>query len=49
MDRCVCVVCFPRTRLGQYEANNFADDRVRAPLAKFEKTIEDIEVDLTDA
>lgn len=37
-----------RTRLGQYEANNFADDRIRSALAKFQGTIEEIETDMTE-
>eukprot|EP00903_Cladosiphon_okamuranus_P008352 g8033.t1 len=37
------------TKLGQYEPDNFADDRIRDALAKFQGAIEDIEVDLTEA
>eukprot|EP00904_Undaria_pinnatifida_P007085 jgi/Undpi1/3506/HiC_scaffold_16.g06878.m1 len=36
------------TKLGQYSTNQFDDDRVRVPLAKFQQTIEDIETDLID-
>lgn len=41
---CCAVLC----RLGQYSPNQFDDDRVRVPLAKFQQAIEDIETDLMD-
>eukprot|EP00903_Cladosiphon_okamuranus_P014136 g13137.t1 len=34
------------TKLGDYEGDQFSDERVRAPLAKFQKAIEDIETDM---
>ncbi|CAN0249624.1 unnamed protein product [Pylaiella littoralis] len=37
------------TRLGQYEEDQFADDRMRAPLAKFKQALEEIEVDIVDS
>lgn len=39
--RCSC-------RLGDYSNDNFEDDRVDVPLAKFKATIEEIEDDLVD-
>eukprot|EP00904_Undaria_pinnatifida_P011936 jgi/Undpi1/7873/HiC_scaffold_24.g10345.m1 len=36
------------TRLGEYSHSNFEDDRVKKPLAKFQRAIEDIEEDLED-
>lgn len=38
-----------RHRLGQYEEDQFADDRMRAPLAKFKQALEEIEVDIVDS
>ena len=35
-------------RLGDYETDQFSDERVRAPLAKFQQAIEDIEADVVD-
>lgn len=35
-------------RLGEYVGDQFDDDRVRTPLAKFQATIEDIELDIVD-
>lgn len=37
--------CF---RLGDYDAHQFDDDRVKAPLAKFQQTIELIETEMVD-
>ncbi|CAM9948335.1 unnamed protein product [Ectocarpus fasciculatus] len=34
------------TKLGQYSAHNFDDDRMLEPLNKFQRAIEDIEDDL---
>lgn len=33
-------------RLGDYETDQFSDERVRAPLARFQQAIEDIETDM---
>lgn len=41
-------VCFVLYRLGNYVHKNFDDDRVRTPLTKFQKAIDDIEDDLND-
>lgn len=35
-------------RLGDYEADQFSDTRVQAPLARFQQAIEDIETDIID-
>lgn len=40
------VYCVLQQRLGDYEADQFKDDRVRAPLDRFEQAIEDIETDM---
>ncbi|CAB1103215.1 unnamed protein product [Ectocarpus sp. CCAP 1310/34] len=37
-----------RFRLGDYEANQFSDQRVLAPLAKSQQALEDIETDMVD-
>ncbi|CAN0326469.1 unnamed protein product [Ectocarpus sp. 6 AP-2014] len=36
------------TTLGDYEADQFSDKRVLAPLAKFQQALEDIETDMVD-
>lgn len=33
-------------RIGDYESDQFSDDRVKVPLAKFQDAIEEIESDL---
>lgn len=35
-------------RLGDYSHDNFDDDRVNVPLAKFKAALDDIEEDLTE-
>eukprot|EP00752_Nemacystus_decipiens_P012081 g10711.t1 len=37
------------TKLGQYETKNFDDDRISPALAKFQKTIEEIEIEIEEA
>jgi len=33
-------------RLGDYETDQFSDERVMAPLSRFQQAIEDIETDM---
>lgn len=35
-----------KQRLGDYEGDQFKDERVRAPLARFQQAIETIETDM---
>lgn len=37
-----------QTRLGEYDTDQFRDERIQAPLAKFQQAIEGIETDMID-